>query len=282
MSPASEPVTLVLPVRNAADRVAKAVTDWSAALKKTGREFALVVVDDGSTDGTPAAVESLQPKHPNLTLLKHDAPHGFGACLRTALPACTHPLFAYSALDYPYTPADIGPLLTRVGETADVFGDQKPIIAVSGARSGPPIPGFWKAVRIAYRVAGRVLLGVSLTPARGWYGPRAVFRSWAVYLLMGGPLQDVDSAFKVIRRDWLDRFPIQSDGDFVHAEIIAKLTFLTALMDELPLTPKPDPIPPTRWADFPRVFRDGRFHPALPDVRTPPPVTPAPDPAPAS
>jgi hypothetical protein len=59
----------------------------------------------------------------------------------------------------------------------------------------------------------------------------------------GVPLADVNSCFKLFRTDFLKRFPIQSDGDFVHTELVAKATFLTSIMDEVPLTPRPDPIP---------------------------------------
>src|SRR4030095_5670994 len=68
----------------------------------------------------------------------------------------------------------------------------------------------------------------------------------------------------VFRRDrtcFLRRFPIQSDGDFVHTELVAKATFLTSIMDEVPLTPKPDPVPPLgpTAEDSRRVFRDPEF-----------------------
>ena len=60
------------------------------------------------------------------------------------------------------------------------------------------------------------------------------------------PLADVNSCFKLFRTSFLKRFPIQSDGDFVHTELVAKATFLTSIMDEVALTPKPDAVPSTR------------------------------------
>ena len=81
---------------------------------------------------------------------------------------------------------------------------------------------------------------------------------------MGVPLTDVNSAFKLIRRPLLDRFPLQSDGDFVHAEIFAKLTFLSCLVAEVPLSPKPDVISPSNWNEFAMVLKDAHFHPAIP------------------
>jgi hypothetical protein len=43
------------------------------------------------------------------------------------------------------------------------------------------------------------------------------------------------SAFKLFRKDALDRIPIQSDGDFVFAELLAKANFMGMLIAEVPI-----------------------------------------------
>jgi glucosyl-3-phosphoglycerate synthase len=45
-------VSVVIPVRNAADRAGKVVSGWADYLPRLGREYEILVVDDGSTDGT--------------------------------------------------------------------------------------------------------------------------------------------------------------------------------------------------------------------------------------
>jgi hypothetical protein len=90
-----------------------------------------------------------------------------------------------------------------------------------------------------------------------------VFVGW----VFGVPLADVNSAFKLYRTAFLKRIAIQSDGDFVHAELVAKATFLTSIMDELPLTPAAAaerPVPSV-WKEMWRVFND-------PDFGAPPPI----------
>ena len=78
-----------------------------------------------------------------------------------------------------------------------------------------------------------------------------------------------------------DRFPIQCDGDFVHVELIAKATFTICLMDELPLTPKADPIPKAHWTEFWKLFNNPKFTPpAAPTPAAAP--EPAPEPVAAS
>ena len=73
-----------------------------------------------------------------------------------------------------------------------------------------------------------------------WHGGAAFRHRLRARWIYGVPLADVNSCFKLFRTAFLKRFPIQSDGDFVHTELVAKATFLTSIMDEVPLTPKPD------------------------------------------
>lgn len=275
--PLPEPVAVVIPVHNAGGRLAPALARWDEALSALGREYTIIVVNDGSTDGTGAAALELARQYPRTTVLSHDKRQGFGACLCTALPACTAPILAHVTLDYPYDPVDLKRLLDRLDQPCDVYGVQAVPDAVSGCRVGRPVPAAWRLVGRVYRAFYRVVLGVSAEPLAGWLGFREHARAWVVWLTMGVPLADVNSGLRVFRRRVFERFPIQSDSDFAHAEIFAKLTFLTALVAEEPLTPASDPVPPSWWADFWTVFRHPRFHHPLPDLSTP---APAPPPAP--
>ncbi|HYH63386.1 MAG TPA: hypothetical protein VD866_01675, partial [Urbifossiella sp.] len=129
--------------------------------------------------------------------------------------------------------------------------------------------GFW-----------RLFAGMKLEPAETWPGFRGKLYGTFVGWVFGVPLVDVGSTFKLFRTDFLRRFPIQSDGDFVHTELVAKATFLTSIMDEVPLTPQTDsPVPRGRvsWGELLRVFSDPQFaHPAPPPAEPPPSVPPVP------
>ncbi|CAN5617851.1 hypothetical protein BH11PLA2_BH11PLA2_19170 [soil metagenome] len=245
-------ITLIVPVRTLSAQPVRVVQDWSNWLKSTKREHTILVVDDGIgiTD---------EFKNPFVKLLRHETPQGFGACLRTALPEATHPLVSYVTSDYPYSPASMAKMLERFEKPVDVYGTMKPVDAVSGCRGGSPVPPVWKAIGRVYRIGVRVALGYKPEPLPGWLGFRNHFRSWWLWLLMGVPLVDVTSGLKVFRRELFDRFPIQSDGDFAHAEIIAKLTFMNGLIAEEPLPASTAAIPVTEFSDFGTVFRNAIF-----------------------
>jgi hypothetical protein len=84
--------------------------------------------------------------------------------------------------------------------------------------------------------------------------------------------QDVMCPFRLLRRAVFARLPIQSDGPFAHAEVLAKANFLGCVMgEELPLDVRP---PPYRgdarqmWRELKQLLRAPDFGPpTLPGTR---------------
>jgi glycosyltransferase involved in cell wall biosynthesis len=285
--PTADGLTLVLPVHNQAAALEPALAAWAAVLDETRRPYEILLVDDGSTDDTAALLtewtgtpEKLA-RWPQLRTLRHDQHRGFGASLRTALPEARHPLFFYTGLDYPYSPADFPALLARLEEPIeepDPNGPQQ-VDLVSGFRAASRPPAVVRVLGATWRVLARLLIGLPGERPHGWLGRKAFrYRLW-LRALFGVRLGDVDSKFKLFRRGVFERFTIQSDGEFVHAEIVAKVNFLGCMMDELPVAREPGPFKPlpygpdpdpTRWRELRAVFRNPVFHRLVAKDETPP------------
>jgi glycosyltransferase involved in cell wall biosynthesis len=283
-SPPRDAVSVVIPVHNAADRLEKVVPAWGDALARLGREYEIVVVDDGSTDATRPALERLTAgRVRHLRVLHHDTRRGFGASLRTALDTIANPLLCYVSPDYPYLPADLGKLLARIEVRDEILGKQPDLI--SGCRTGRPTPVAVRWVGKAWRLLWRVTLGLQIEPLPAWPGLREYLYGSLVGWAFGVPLADVNSGFKLYRTAFLKRFPIQSDGDFVHTELVAKATFLTSIVGEIPLTPaSPVERPmPSVWREMWWVFTNPDFGTPQPTPGEPgstsPPQMPVTDPA---
>lgn len=273
-----DPLAVVLPVRNLGDRAGGYFAKWVEGLAKLGRPFTLLIVDDVSTDATAARAESLAAADPRVRLLRRESAGGFGACLKTALPDATHPLLLYVAADYPYEPADVRKVLEVYGKEDEYT--KLTVRVVNGCRCGRPKPPAWSFPGRIVRTVSRYVLGNPLEPLPGWLGLGNHLYSWFAWIVFGDPFIDPNSGFKLFDRTLFDRFVIQSDGDFVHTELVGKATFLTTLMSEVPLTPKPDPIPSCRFGkDLGQVYRHPKF--VHPEPQPDPVPEPAPPPAPA-
>lgn len=191
--------------------------------------------------------------HPGVTVLRHNERKGYGACVRTALAVVSHPLVLLTADSYPYTPADLGKLLERIdtpGEMPDPasgeFVMRTPDL-VAGRRTGITEPLLIRVVGAFVRGFCRIALGLPLERREGWYGLSEYLRTWRAWLVFGVPLHDPHCGFKLVRKPLLERFPIQCDGDLFHIELVAKATFLTCMMDEIPLSPKSEAVPKADW-----------------------------------
>ena len=94
----------------------------------------------------------------------------------------------------------------------------------------------------------------------GWLGRAESRYWWKCRLLFGLRVGDINSKFKLFRRHVFDRMVLQSDGEFVHAEILAKANFLGSLMDEIVLGDRPDPpASPDVGEEMWTVFHDPQF-----------------------
>ena len=115
-------LTILMPVYNELSTVEAAIDDaLTAELPVTRRE--LVVVDDGSTDGTRELLES-RTWPETVRLVYHDRNRGKGAALRTALQHATCEFAAVLDADLEYRAADLADVLEPLlsGDTNVVFG----------------------------------------------------------------------------------------------------------------------------------------------------------------
>ena len=110
-----------MPVYNERDTLASAVKDVLNVAFPCDIE--LLVVDDGSTDGTRDLYQSLGDD-PRVSICMHDRNRGKGAAIRTAAAAATGDYVIMCDADLEYAPAEIPSLLAPVisGDAQVVYG----------------------------------------------------------------------------------------------------------------------------------------------------------------
>jgi dolichol-phosphate hexosyltransferase len=115
-------LSILMPVYNELATVERAIDDaLSADLPVESRQ--LVVIDDGSTDGTRELLRGREWPDA-VTLVLHEKNRGKGAALRTGLKHATGTWSAILDADLEYRASDLGPLLEPLlaGEAHVVFG----------------------------------------------------------------------------------------------------------------------------------------------------------------
>jgi glycosyltransferase involved in cell wall biosynthesis len=194
-------LSIVIPVFNEARTIAQ-VLDRVRAAPSAGLEKELVVVDDGSTDGTREYLAAL--REPETRCLFHDRNRGKGAALRTGFLEASGDVVIVQDADLEYDPADYLRLLRPILDgKADVV------------------------------LSSRFLTGEAHRVLYFWHslGNRALTLLSNVFTNLN--LTDMESGYKVFTRDVLRRVAIREDRFGFEPEIVAKVARLRCRVYEV-------------------------------------------------
>jgi len=119
-------VTVVLPAHNEADMLEESVRDVATGLRDRGRPFEIVVVENGSQDGTAAIANRLAEEYPEVRALSLAEPD-YGRALRAGLLAASGDVVVNFDVDF----CDLGfldravPMVEAAGGPAVVVGSKR-------------------------------------------------------------------------------------------------------------------------------------------------------------
>src|SRR5579871_2897477 len=117
-------LAVVIPMFNEEAGAARCVAAVTAALPALGRRSGLIVVEDGSGDGTAAVLDRARGAGVDFTLVRHDRNRGYATALRTGAAEAhrqgyEYVLFMDSDLTNP--PEHIAHFLPAIDRGADVI-----------------------------------------------------------------------------------------------------------------------------------------------------------------
>ena len=111
MIPLESGVSACFPAFNDAGSIGWVAHRAREALRGTGRDFEILILNDGSADRTGKVLEVLRAEIPELRTLRHARNRGYGATLRDLFAAARFPLVAYTDGDGQFDPFELIRLL---------------------------------------------------------------------------------------------------------------------------------------------------------------------------
>jgi glycosyltransferase involved in cell wall biosynthesis len=186
--------------RRTAERVVRVVLSQAVVQE-------VVIVDDGSTDGTWHLLSAGVAGDPRVRLLRHPRNRGKGAALRTGFAAVSAPYVIVQDADLEYDPSDYGvmlePLLT--GRADVVFGSR--------------FVGSWSH-RVLYY----------------WHSVGNAVLTTLSNMATNLNLTDMETGYKAFRREVLQRIVLEEERFGFEVEITAKVARLGVRVYEVPIS----------------------------------------------
>src|SRR3989440_6849557 len=188
--PASMPagLSVFFPAYNDSGTIASMVIRTVKAAAELTPDFEIIIVDDGSGDGTADIADELAHTYPQVRAVHHPRNRDYGAALRTGFRAATKDLIFYTDGDAQYDPAELKTLWESFRPDTDLVNGYKI------SRADP---------------LHRIVIG------RLYH--------YIVSLLFGLKLRDVDCDFRLMRRSIFERINLEKTSGIICVEMMKKI-----------------------------------------------------------
>lgn len=193
-------ISVFFPAYNDEASIAGMVTLTLALLPQLTADYEVLVVNDGSRDGTAAVLDALARQHAQVRVIHHPVNRGYGGALRTGFLNATKEWVFYTDGDGQYDVRELSQLVALVCADVDVVNGHKRQRADSKRR---------------------IVLG-------------AVYKFLARWLFQL-PIRDVDCDFRLLRRSVMKNIELASTSGVVCTELVYKLQRAGARFVETPV-----------------------------------------------
>jgi glycosyltransferase involved in cell wall biosynthesis len=198
-------LSVVIPVFNEAATVRTILSQVAA----TGLASEIIVVDDGSTDGTRAILDEVRPAHPGLRLLLQPRNMGKGAAVQAGIKAARGDVVLIQDADLEYDPREYPALIKPIEE------DRADVVYGSRFLGGPRrTTMFW------HMIANKLL-------------------TLMTNVLYNSILSDMETGYKVFRREVILGVPLRCRRFDFEPEVTAKLLKRRVRIFEVPISFNP-------------------------------------------
>ena len=179
-------ITVFFPCYNEQANVARVTQQALEVLEGLQADYEVIIVDDGSSDGTGPVANQMAVRHPRVRVIHHPHNLGYGAALQSGFRAATKDLIFSTDGDGQFDLKELPPLLPLMAEY-DIVS--------------------------CYRMNRQDNL---VRRMNGWLWTKVTG------LLFSLRLRDIDCAFKLYKRTIFDGLKMESTGALISTEILAR------------------------------------------------------------
>lgn len=196
-------LSLVIPAHNEEPIVRQAISEAVTALGTFDVDYEVILVDDGSVDGTSGAALEAASMAPHVRVITLPENIGYAGALRRGFREARYELVAFTDADCQFDLHELGKLLT-LSKTADI---------ACGIRVDRQDPWRRKIYSRGFNILARRLLGTKVT--------------------------DCDCALKIFRKSWINSAGLDAEGFFFNAELLARAHQSGLTVAEVGVTHRP-------------------------------------------
>ena len=193
-------LSLVFPVFDEERNIGPLLESTLALAPRLAPSFEIVVVDDGSRDGSARVIDHYCRADARVQVVRHERNRGYGVALRAGLRQARGELVFFSDADLQFDVTELSQLLAHT-EEFDI---------VAGYRSPRRDPWHRRVIAWVWGALVRVLFDLRV--------------------------RDIDCAFKVFHRSVLDAIPVASIGAFINTEILVRARKAGFRIHQVPVT----------------------------------------------
>lgn len=200
-------LSVFLPIYNEEANIKSVILTIEKVLQDLVSEWELIVVNDGSTDGSLKIIEELARSEKRIKVVTHKENEGYGASIASGLYESKYPWISFIDSDGQFNFAEITDFIKKQKETnADL------------------VIGFYKKRRVSV---------FKKITSKLW--------ELTVFILFGLKVRDIDCGFKLISKEVIDKIPhLESQrGAFISSELLIKAMRAGFNIVEIPVTHYP-------------------------------------------
>jgi glycosyltransferase involved in cell wall biosynthesis len=221
-APAGKPagLSVFFPAYNDSGTIASMVIRAVQTASALTPDYEVIVVNDGSSDATPAIIDELARTYSHVRAVHHPRNRGYGGALQTGFRSATKEFIFYTDGDAQYDPAELAVLWERLADDADLVNGYKI------SRSDP----------LHRIVIGRIYHHIVKT-------------------LFGLTVRDVDCDFRLMRRTIFERINLEKNSGVICLEMMKKITDAGFRIVEVPVHHYHRAFGKSQFFNFPRIAK---------------------------